>query len=218
MKVERFTYPVITPSAARGIFDAIYCKPIEFRWQITAVEVLRPISWVALRRNEVSQGAPSTQTITAWREGRQQPQPIQADADSVRQQRQTIALCNVAYRLRARIVPWPQFERTMAKLENEFQRRVLRGKCFYQPSFGCREFPAYFKLDDGTARPEPIDMDIGLMLYDVFDLSRPGSNDDEPNISVFRAELRAGRMDIPDWDSPAVYRLRKEVGDAAPDR
>ena len=140
---------------------------------------------------------------------------MMADADNVRQQRQTIALRDVEYRLSAHIVPWAGFEHAIAKLESEFQRRVLRGKCFCQPSLGCREFPAYFEFDDCSRPPQPIDLDIGLMLYDVFDLSRPGGDEDEPSISVFHAELRGGRMQIPDWSAPAVYRLGKEASDAS---
>jgi CRISPR-associated protein Cas5d len=70
MKVERFSYPVPTPSAARGILDAIYCKPTKFRWQVLRIEVLKPIRYIALRRNEVKEKAPTERTILQWATGR----------------------------------------------------------------------------------------------------------------------------------------------------
>jgi CRISPR-associated protein Cas5d len=189
MKVERFSYPVITPSAARGIYDAIYCKPIEFRWQITKVEILKPFSYIALRRNEVKEKV-SVNAVYNWMDGRTAPQPILADGDrdtsgadtKGRTQRQTMTLKNVHYRLHAKIRPWPGFEDRLQALEMQFRRRASHGKCIYQPYFGCREFPAYFKLiepDDFSSKPITVDMkDLGLVLFDVFDLSRPGKNMD----------------------------------------
>ena len=85
LKVERFSYPVITPSAARGIFDAIFCKPnkdptkAEFRWQITKIEVLNPPNYIALRRNEVKDKGPNERTVMRWADGKDAPQPIWAD-------------------------------------------------------------------------------------------------------------------------------------------
>ena len=80
LKVERFSYPVITPSAARGIFDAIYAKPVEFRWAITAVEVLRPPAFIALRRNEVKEKV-NVNSVFDWMSGKRPPEPLWADAD-----------------------------------------------------------------------------------------------------------------------------------------
>jgi CRISPR-associated protein Cas5d len=208
MKVERFSYPVITPSAARGIYDSIYCKPIEFRWQITEIEVLNPITWIALRRNEVKSKI-QVSKVDDWISGAS-PEPLWADGDD-RTQRQTIALREVAYRLHARIVPWPGFERQLNALEEQFLRRVERGKCFCQPCFGCREFPAYFELEErATPRePQPLDIEIGPMLYDVYDLSRKADSSASPFISIFRASVRAGRMPIPDWHDNAVLKCKE---------
>ncbi len=219
-KVERFSYPVITPSAARGIFDAIYCKPskdaskAEFRWQVKKVEVLSEPSYIALRRNEVKEKAPSEKTILGWASGKTEPEPILADGtmdilgtdQKGRTQRQTMALRNVHYRLHAEIRPWPGYEDKLNGMEAQFRRRAGNGKCICQPYFGCREFPAFFELagpESIREKPVPLNMEIGLMLYDVFDLSKPGRNVDEPRISLFRAKVVNGVMEIPEYENDA---------------
>lgn len=212
LKVERFSYPVITPSAARGIFDAIYVKPAQFRWQVERIEILSPPAYIALRRNEVKERI-SVDLVSLWMSGRQPPRPILADAEgdtTGRTQRQTMALRDVHYRLRARIVPWPGFESMLPAFEQQFQRRASKGKCFYQPYFGCREFPAWFELRDSDAPqppPYPVDLDVGLMLYDVFDLSRPGGSADAPYITLFRASVKGGVLEVPPFDDAAVIKL-----------
>lgn len=226
LKVERFSYPLIAPSAARGIYDAIYCKPnrdptqAQFRWQITRIEVLRPPKFIALRRNEVKEKV-SVRNVTDWMEGKADPEPILADADKAitgadtkgRTQRQTMALKDVDYRLHARLVPWPGHESKQASLEAQFLRRAEGGKCVWQPYFGCREFPAFFEPADPEGEP-PCDWsaDLGFMLYDVFDLSRPGDAFAPPVISVFHARVNRGVLDVPAFDDPAV--LRAEGGAA----
>lgn len=218
MKVERFSYPIITPSAARGIFDAIYCKPhrngtnAEFRWQVTRVEMLSPPRYLALRRNEVKEKGPSPTTISEWRAGETEPTPIYADEGGQttgRTQRQTMALKNVRYRISAQVRPWPGFEGRLPAFEAQFRRRAAEGKCFYQPYLGCREFPAYFELvETESLLPPPVDYtaDLGLMLYDVFDLARPGKSTATGQVSLFHAHLDRGVMDVPDYGSPAVLK------------
>lgn len=217
MKVERYSYPVITPSAARGIYDAIYVKPKEFRWQVTRIEVLKPPSFIALRRNEVKDKGPSDKTINSWAAGRTEPEPIWADGtagERGRTQRQTMALRDVRYRLHAEIHPWPGFEDRLQGLEAQFRRRAAGGKCVYQPCFGCREFPAYFELVEVDA-PQPerfcADMDLGFMLYDVFDLSRPGTSRDSSSVSVFKAVMKAGVLDVPAYSSESVRKLSGRI-------
>jgi CRISPR-associated protein Cas5d len=217
LKVERFSYPVITPSAARGIFDAIYAKPAEFRWAVTSIEVLAHPSYIALRRNEVKDKV-NTHAVFDWMTGTREPEPIWADGDrdllgtdeKGRTQRQTMALKDVRYRLHAEIRPWPGFEGRQAALEAQFRRRAGAGKNFYQPFFGCREFPAYYKLasDLPERAPVPLDQEIGFMVYDVFDLSRPGTSADAPAVSLFRATLRGGVLTVPDYASPEVLKVR----------
>lgn len=120
MKVERFSYPVITPSAARGIFDAIYWEGIRdshgmkpyFHWQVERIEVLEMPRYLALRRNEVKGIVPGTAKLNKWMSGAETPEPLWADSDDVttgRTQRQTMALKNVRYRLTARVIPKSQF-------------------------------------------------------------------------------------------------------------
>lgn len=226
LKVERFSYPVITPSAARGIFDAIFCKPnkdptqAEFRWQIKKIEVLSPIAYIALRRNEVKDVV-NIAAVEKWMTGKAEPEPIWADGDrnllgtdeKGRTQRQTMALKDVRYRLHAEIRPWPGHEHKLTALEAQFRRRAKNGKCFYQPYFGCREFPACFEpVEGGPLREKGAvpDQDLGLMLYDVFDLSRPGGPYDKPSISFFRAALKDGVLHIPDYTSADVLKGAKE--------
>jgi CRISPR-associated protein Cas5d len=211
LKVERFSYPVITPSAARGIFDAIYCKPVEFRWQITRVEILKPVQYIALRRNEMK-GRITEDKVLKWARGAIPVEPVWADSDEEftgRTQRQTMALKDVRYRLHAHMLPWePSIP--LGKINGEFHRRANVGKCFAQPSFGLREFPAYFELVNATSEPAtPIswDADLGWMLYDVFDLSRRGASHDAPSVSIFRAVVRAGSMTVPLFSSPEVGKV-----------
>lgn len=234
MKVERFSYPAPTPSAARGALDAIFCKPnardpsqAEFRWQVMRIDILRPIQYIALRRNEVKDKA-NVNAIQKWMKGTAEPEPIFADGDKEalgsdqkgRTQRQTMALRDVEYLIHARIVPWPGFDtpNRRAALDDQFHRRASQGKCFTQPAFGCREFPAYFDYAGCADTLPPFenparipDQDLGWMLYDVFDLSRPGAPDSPPAISVFRARIENGSICVPDFDSPDVRRSREEV-------
>lgn len=219
-KVERFSLPCITPSAARGIFDAIYCKPPEFRWEIRRIEIINPVQYIGLRRNETKEKA-SVRAVHEWMQGRAEPEPILADADAAvsgtdqkgRTQRQTMALKNVRYRLHGIIIPWPGFERNHRAFDAQFRRRASHGKCVYQPYLGMREFPAYFELLEGPVgepRPQPLDQDLGFMVYDVFDHQQPGTPEDAPSISVFRAVIKSGVLDVPSYASDAVYRTYSE--------
>jgi CRISPR-associated protein Cas5d len=223
MKVERFSYPVITPSAARGIFDAIYwdgkrekdaIRPY-FYWQITRIEVLEVPRYIALRRNEVKDKVPGTATLNKWISGKEQPEPLWADGgkdelgtdQKGRTQRQTMALKNVRYRLTAKIVP--KSGNDWGKLNACFQRRARAGKCFQQPYFGCREFPAFFEyIENPGASPvaaASFDQHLGLMLYDVFNLQREVVRDgDEPFITLFDASVRSGVLEVPSFDSEVV--------------
>lgn len=215
LKVERWSYPCPTPSAARGIFDAIYLKPPAFRWQVTRIELLSYPSYIALRRNEVKQVA-NVAAIAKWMTGAADPEPIWADGDrdtlgtdqQGRTQRQTMALKNVRYRLHATIRPWPGFEADVPAFDDQFRRRAERGKCFQQPYLGAREFVAFFKLLNGETREKPVglDQDLGFMLYDVFDLSRPGNAYDPPYISLFHARLTRGVLEVPPFESPDVLK------------
>ncbi|CAI8753015.1 MULTISPECIES: type I-C CRISPR-associated protein Cas5c [Methylococcus] len=225
LKVERYSYPIITPSAARGIFDAIYWKKsYGFYWQVEKIEMLKPPSYIALRRNEVKDKAPGDNVILRWRDGRAEPEPLWADGDREqlgtdqkgRTQRQTTALKNVHYRLHAHLRFRSEGQDTRA-FDAQFERRARGGQCYYQPFFGCREFPAFFTLADAEkSGPEPVrlSLDLGFMLYDVFDLSRDNDSHAPPSISVFHAQLTKGVMEIPGYDDPAVRKAVEENGHA----
>ncbi len=222
-KVERFSYPVMTPSAARAIFDAIYLeftqaapKRPAMYWQVQRIELLRPVRYIALMRNEVKEKV-SVRNIQTWMKDPSTFEPLYADATREetgqdtkgRTQRQTMALKNVRYRIHAGAVLYQENFELRQKIERSFERRAASGQCFYQPYLGCREFTAYFQLvEDGTT-PEPVNEHIGWMLYDVFDLSRPGTGSDKPSISLFQAEVREGVLEVPTYASAEV---RKPAG------
>lgn len=215
MKVERYTYPVITPSAARGIFDAIYFKKdYNFYWQLEKIEILNPIKYLALRRNEVKDKVPNHNKILAWAEGKEAIEPQWADGTKAllgndtkgRTQRQTTALKNVRYRLYAH-AQCRDYKTNIKTLDAQFSRRAKQGKCFYQPFLGCREFPAFFELiKDQDNLPEALaqDIDTGWMLYDVFDLASVNDSKAKPSISVFHAQVKQGVLDVPNYYSEAV--------------
>ncbi|HBL28563.1 MAG TPA: type I-C CRISPR-associated protein Cas5 [Acidobacteria bacterium] len=164
LKVERVSYPVLTPSAARGLLEAVLWKPA-ITWRIERIHVLKPIRFVAFRRNEVSTRA-AAPPLAVVRDGGPVA-PYFADDD--RAQRNTLALRDVDYLVDAR------FELTdragpgdnVAKFVDMFERRVERGQCFHQPYLGCREFAA--EIHPAPERPEPVDdsRDLGLMLWDI---------------------------------------------------
>jgi len=221
MKVERYSYPIMTPSASRAVFDAIYWKP-KLRWQVTRIETLSEPRYIALRRNEVKEKAPPANTILQWADGKKQPEPLWADGDrdslgtdqKGRTQRQTMALKNVRYRISAHIVPWPEYRGEIPAMDAQFLRHAGRGQCIYQPYFGCREFPACFRLiaqGEDLRPPFPVDQDLGWMLYDVFDLSRPGTSHDAACVSLFRGVIRRGVLNVPEYESPEVRKPPREV-------
>ncbi len=211
-KVERLSYPVMTPSAARGLLDSIYCKYNEFGWRVERIEVLRPIRFIALRRNEVKDRISLRAVAQAMRGG--EAPLIVADAtremtgtDTVgRTQRQTMALRDVRYRIHAHIQPRPDFVHRQRALEDQARRRIAGGKCFCQPCFGMREFPAFFAFSDGAVPPADETLDIGYMIYDVFDLDGAVKDEAKPFVSLFRAKLERGVLEVPPWDSPDVLK------------
>lgn len=190
-KVERLSYPFPTPSAARGMLSAIYCKPKEFYWQVTKIEVLSPISYISFKRNEVKE------TVS--------DRPI--NTDDCRTQRQTTALRDVRYRITAAICPRSDFTGTKEQLYQQALRRIRSGKCFMQPCLGLREFAAYFEESDGTRPPIPLDYDAGLMVYDVFDLHDFSLRKKaRPQLSLFHAVMKQGVIQVPPYDDPQVLK------------
>jgi len=205
-KVERFSYPVMTPSAARGILDAIYSKPLEFGWRINSIEVINPIKFIALRRNEVKEKI-SEAAVKKAIKGGEAPLIIADDTGNDqrgRTQRQTIALKDVRYRIHGYIQPRRGYEDKIKALEEQAARRIQNGKCFYQPYFGCREFAAYFGPAEDDRPPIEDSLDLGFMIYDVFNLDEVVIDTAGAFISLFKAELKNGVLHIPAWDSPLV--------------
>ena len=199
-KVERLTYPFPTPSAARGILSAIYSKRTEFYWQINRIEVLNPIRYISFKRNEVK----SKTSGKNW---------IFTDED--RTQRQTVALQDVRYRIAASIIPRPAFEGQKRQLYEQARRRICNGKAFYQPSFGLREFVAYFE-EPSDRMPIAESLDAGLMLYDVFDFPRDMTVKKKvtPRLALFHAEMKNGVIQIPPYDSTQVFKAGTPMSDA----
>jgi CRISPR-associated protein Cas5d len=201
MKVERVSYDVMTPSAARGILEAIHWKPA-IRWVIATIHVLKPIRFQSIRRNEVGHKVPVSAIGRAMRAGDIGELLLRADQD--RQQRASTVLRDVAYVIEAHF----ELTRKAGADDNEgkhletFSRRARKGQCFHQPCLGTREFPARFSLiETGTHIPPAIEenRDLGFMLYDIDHAGGRGS-------LFFRAQLEAGVMRVPPPDSPEIRR------------
>lgn len=196
-KVERLTYPVPTPSAIRGVLSSIYCKPAEFYWQVKKIEVLNPIRYMNFMRNEVK----STVSIKSEIENT----ILYTDED--RTQRQTQVLKDVRYRITARICPREEFQGTLEQLSCQALRRIRGGKTFCQPSLGMKEFVCYFEESDGTRPPIDVSMDLGLMVYDVFDLHDYSVRaKTKPSLSLYHAVMEHGVICVPDYDSDEVLK------------
>lgn len=180
MKVERVSYDVMTPSAARGVFEAILWKPA-IRWKITQIDVLNPIKWESVRRNEVG-------SVMS-------PRANGLFIEEQRQQRAGLLLRDVAYAIHAyfELTDKAGAGDTKVKFQEIFLRRAKKGQCFHRPYLGCREFAADFEVFiNGKTLPEPISdtCDLGWMLYDM------DFRDKEPIARFFKASLDNGRMRI----------------------
>lgn len=191
MKVERVSYEVMTPSAARGILEAIFWKP-EFQWRVREIRVLRDIRYFSIRRNEVNSRA-SYRTVRGWTE-------VGGGyfADEDRAQRHTLGLRDVAYVISADVSMRTGVEEHPAKYRDQFRRRVARGQCHTMPYLGCREFTADFEEPEENERPIPVTQDLGRMLFDL-DYASDGSGRGTPRF--FEAALVEGVLHVP----PALY-------------
>lgn len=188
MKVERVSYPVMTPSAARGVLEAIFWKP-QFTWCVERIEVLNEIRYHSILRNEVSSRA-SERTARRWsREGGGYAAALD------RTQRHTLALRDVAYVIHARIEVKPDVADDPAKFRDQFRRRVAKGRCFARPYLGCREFAADFAPPDATSAPIDRTEDLGPMLLDL-DYAADGSGRGTPRF--FAARLEGGVLRVPE--------------------
>lgn len=214
MKVERVSYDVITPSSARSIFEAIFWKPA-IRWQVTRIEVLNPIQWQSVRRNEIGS------TMSHRSDG--------LFIEDKRQQKAGLLLKDVRYRIYAKLIFIPLRDRKttqvftptpdhlvtkdekedLRKEENPgkynamFERRARKGQCFNQPYLGCREFSANFELVEKPSEVTAINetRDLGFMLYDMDFTKRT-----DPQPMFYRAKLENGVINVPPVNSEEVLR------------
>ena len=192
-KAERSSYDVITPSAARGILEALHYKPA-IRWKIDRIHVLNPVKFDSIRRNEVAGKASLLNARRAMKSG----EPVHLLVEEERQQRASLVLRDVAYVIEA------HFELTekAGKEDNEgkhldiFRRRAASGKCFQQPYFGCREFPAHFSLVEGEMPVSKLagdaPRDLGWMLYDI-------DYADGMKPLFYQPTLEKGVIDVEKW-------------------
>jgi CRISPR-associated protein Cas5d len=191
MKVERVSYDVITPSAARSVFEAILWKPA-IRWEVRRIEVLKPIKWISVRRNELKSKISVSNVKEAMNGTREDLAMLIEDE---RTQRASLLLRDVAYRLHAELLPVGDDARANpAKYREMFQRRAEKGQCVNQPYLGCREFAARFRLVTDPASEAPAlteSRDLGWMLYDM-DFAAV----DDPKPCFFRADLQNGVIDL----------------------
>lgn len=211
LKVERVSYDVITPSAARAIFEAIFWKPA-IHWQVTKIEVLNPIKWTNIRRNEVGAVASNKKK--------------QIFIEEERQQKNSLLLQDVRYRIWAKLEFIPQWKRNEtknARIDEEeadllrkdenpgkynamFERRASKGQCFNQPYLGTREFSSSFRLvkpeQEELMSPIAESRDLGIMLYDMDFQGNP----EKPEAMFFRARMEQGVIIVPPINSEEVLR------------
>ena len=198
MKVERVSYDVMTPSAARGLLEAIYWKPA-IRWEVDRIHVLKPISFQSFRRNEV--GAVMSGRLAKSAMERGDVNGLGLVVEDNRQQRATLLLTDVAYVIEARFVLTERAgtDDEPAKHLAMFERRAQKGQCFHRPCLGAREFPADFRLLSRDEPPPPSDLpaadrerDLGWMLHDIE--FRPDGTAKRSHF--FRARLEGGVLDV----------------------
>ena len=205
MKVERVSYDVITPSAARGILAAVHWKPA-IRWVIDRIHVLKPIRFESVRRNELGSKISASKVSGAMRRKSVEDLYVLAEDSSERQQRAATVLKEVGYVIEAHGVLTARAgeDETLAKHIEMFKRRATKGQCFQQPCMGVREFPAHFAWVD-ESEPLPVsclsenelNRDLGWMLHDIdFD----GSN--LPHF--YRAEMKNGVIEVPPFFAEEV--------------
>ena len=212
-KIDRVSYPAITPSAARGVLCAIYFKPSEFWYEIEGIDVLKPIRYMSVKSNEVKVKA-------RMKNGTIEP----IDVNKERTQRTTVYLVDVAYKITARMhvrdtfMPGVPVESKTKKVTEEFKRRVKGGKCFWQPYLGLRECMCFFRPPEEDDIPIKESSDFGIMLYDIFDPRNtiPLNTDKKakvtcvPSPSYFNANMINGHIHVPPYKSNEVFKVNQE--------
>ena len=202
MKVERVSYDVITPSSSRAIFEAVFWKPA-VRWQVTQIDVINPIKWITVRRNEV--GKVFTGPTVKQMKG-ESHEPMGLNIEDERQQRAGLFLRDVKYRIHADL-HFDQSKDTQSdygKYAAMFERRAGKGQCFNQPYLGCREFSCAFRFIDKSKLDSEApaiaeDKSLGWMLYDL-----DYSDKTNPQPRFFNATMQQGVVRVPEWNSEEV--------------
>lgn len=180
-KTERVSYPAMTPSAARGILEAVYWRP-EFRYQIREIHVLAQPQYFGILRNEVNTKMAASRT-----------EPYFADDD--RTQRYSLCLRDVDYAIFADVQVKEGVNDDHAKYRDQFRRRVAKGQCFHRPALGCREFAAEFGPLDDSVQPCDWSEDLGLMLWDI---QYPPKASKAPHVPLFfHARVEGGVIAVP---------------------
>jgi CRISPR-associated protein Cas5d len=203
MKVERVSYDIITPSAVRAVFESILWKPA-IHWQPEMIEVLAPIRWTTIRRNEVDGKLSAANVKSAMQRG---TGAVALYVEEERQQRASLLLRDVRYRITASFsfTSRAGAEDNAQKFSEMFARRAAKGQCINQPYLGCREFACDFRLvgSDEKAAGVPAELrgnkELGWMLYD---LDFRDANSPQPRF--FQARMTDGVVRIPSWDSAEV--------------
>lgn len=205
MKVERVSYDVITPSAARGILAGIHWKPA-IRWVIDRIYVLKPIRFESVRRNEVGSKISESKVSGAIKRKSTEGLYLLADDPKNREQRASTVLKDVAYVIEAHCVLTAKAgeEDNITKHIEMFKRRAKKGQCFYQPCMGVREFPAHFALiDDHDPMPQSLladadkTRDLGWILHDI-------DFDHNNTPKFFRAQMNEGVIEVPPFFAEEV--------------
>lgn len=209
-KVERVSYLMMTPSAARGVLEAIFWKP-EFRWEIRSITVLKPIRQTSIMRNELDVTQGTTPLII----------------ERHRQLRSSLILKDVAYVIDAEMMLRPRATDPIRKYTEQFERRLDRGQCHHTPYLGTREFSASFEPATRTEQPVPFDMPLGTMLFDIAFITHrqrremsfaAHASGDRATVDgyaqplFFQADLRQGTVVVPREKYVELYEL--EMADA----
>ncbi|MBW4514634.1 MAG: type I-C CRISPR-associated protein Cas5c [Timaviella obliquedivisa GSE-PSE-MK23-08B] len=194
---ERVSYPVMTPSAAKGVLEAVFWKP-EFCWKVREIEVLKPIQHFSIVRNE----------INSW----QSPSSAKSEnyryfADDDRAQRHTLGLRDVAYLIKADVELKAHANENEAKYRDQFRRRIKKGQCHHQPYLGTREFSAFFGEPEPDDHPISYSDELGLMLLDVeFTVTT-----DSPTLEYFTHDESGARV-TKGKAQPKFFRARLDNG------
>lgn len=197
LKVERYSYDVITPSAARGILDAIYYHP-GMRWIIDKIYVVKPIRFTSVRRNEIKSKISASNVLQVYN-GADKALYMSSKQEIV--QRASVLLTDVEYVIEAHFEMTEKANETdnPGKFKDITMRRLKKGECYHMPYFGCREFPAHFALCEEeeikTVYETVPEKDFGIMLYDM-DYSDP----ENIQSMFFRAVMRQGVLDLRDCE------------------